>query len=353
MYFEQAYNELRQTLEQNKANLENPPQIVRDIILGKIRSLYEEAMDGPLTIGDVEMPTPEVVEEKEVKEDLQAKVSNGDNNIFAQEEKPVEVIETAAPLMQAFEGNGDNDLFAESIDEGAVRDEDEASTDMEKKEAEERRREDKDEEIVPIVEDEQHEASMAVEEVDAAGVDDEDEGMPASENDTHTSEEESLNTFDESGYKQSESTEKVEEESKPYQDTLKSDEAGKKESAQAPHELSLFDMLSKSADNKQPVSVGDKFEQGQRNVGDVISEQVASHKVTDLRTIININDKFSFVGALFHNNMRAYTDFILRLNAIERREEAVAYISEVAQQYNWNMDSIEVKTFNKIFDRKF
>lgn len=118
-------------------------------------------------------------------------------------------------------------------------------------------------------------------------------------------------------------------------------------------ELSLFEYLSKNQEGKQPQTIGDRFEQNHTDLGDKLSQQVSSHKVSDLRTVININDKFSFVGALFHNNMRAYTDFILRLNAIDNRDEAINYISEVAQQYSWNMDSIEVKTFNKILDRKF
>ncbi|MBO4751769.1 MAG: hypothetical protein J5526_03345 [Bacteroidales bacterium] len=129
----------------------------------------------------------------------------------------------------------------------------------------------------------------------------------------------------------------------------------KKETEDKPNnqELSLFEYLSKNQDGKHPQTIGDKFEQNHSGLGDKLSQQVSAHKVTDLRTVININDKFSFVGALFHNNMRAYTDFILRLNAIDNRDEAINYISEVAQQYSWNMDSIEVKTFNKILDRKF
>ena len=129
----------------------------------------------------------------------------------------------------------------------------------------------------------------------------------------------------------------------------------KKETEDKPNnqELSLFEYLSKNTDGKHPQTIGDRFEQNHVELGDKLSQQVSAHKVTDLRTVININDKFSFVGALFHNNMRAYTDFILRLNAIDNRDEAINYISEIAQQYSWNMDSIEVKTFNKILDRKF
>lgn len=76
-------------------------------------------------------------------------------------------------------------------------------------------------------------------------------------------------------------------------------------------------------------------------------------KVDDLRTVININDKFSFMSELFHNNMKAYNDFIMRLNAIALRDEALAHVQEVAAQYKWDDNSPAVQTFYKIFDKKF
>lgn len=76
-------------------------------------------------------------------------------------------------------------------------------------------------------------------------------------------------------------------------------------------------------------------------------------KVDDLRTVININDKFSFMSELFKGNMKAYNDFIMRLNATEVRDEALAYVGEVAAQYKWDDASSAVKTFYKIFDKKF
>ena len=76
-------------------------------------------------------------------------------------------------------------------------------------------------------------------------------------------------------------------------------------------------------------------------------------KVSDLRTVININDKFSFMSELFHNNMKAYNDFILRLNDISDRQEALAAVHQVAEQYKWVDDSPAVQSFYKIFDKKF
>lgn len=97
----------------------------------------------------------------------------------------------------------------------------------------------------------------------------------------------------------------------------------------------------------------------QRTIGETLGNMANHHehalgnKVQDLRTIININDKFSFMNELFRNNMKGYNDFILRLNATTNREEALAYVKEIASQYNWDNDSMTVKTFYSIFDRKF
>ena len=89
------------------------------------------------------------------------------------------------------------------------------------------------------------------------------------------------------------------------------------------------------------------------NVKGGIEQKIASNKVEDLRTIINITDKFSFMSELFHNNMKGYNDFILRLNATASREEALAYVGTIAEQYRWDNESLAVKTFYSIFDRKF
>ena len=82
-------------------------------------------------------------------------------------------------------------------------------------------------------------------------------------------------------------------------------------------------------------------------------ERSMSRKVDDLRTVININDKFSFMSELFRNNMRAYNDFIMYLNSLTSREEALAYVRETAAQYKWDEESMAVKSFYKVFDMKF
>ena len=122
-----------------------------------------------------------------------------------------------------------------------------------------------------------------------------------------------------------------------------------------PQESSLFDYFNNSNDEEKPRvrTLADTLNKHGRNVEEQLETRVNAKKVDDLRTIININDKFSFMSELFHNNMKAYNDFILRLNSYTNREEALAYVAEVATQYMWHENSLVVKSFYKVFDRKF
>ena len=135
--------------------------------------------------------------------------------------------------------------------------------------------------------------------------------------------------------------------------------AEKPEPAQKPirkkqQESSLFDYFkNETLDGTPRRTLADALNQGGRNIEEQLESRVNAKKVDDLRTIININDKFSFMSELFHNNMKAYNDFILRLNSYTSREEALAYVAEVSAQNMWNESSLVVKNFYKVFDRKF
>ena len=123
------------------------------------------------------------------------------------------------------------------------------------------------------------------------------------------------------------------------------------EMSKAGTQASLLDYLKRPVEEKPTV----------RTLGDTLGEEIRSsefgvqnrEKVSDLRTVININDKFSFMSELFHNNMKAYNDFILRLNSIDTRDEALLCVNEVSAQYKWDENSLAVQSFYKVFDKKF
>lgn len=96
-----------------------------------------------------------------------------------------------------------------------------------------------------------------------------------------------------------------------------------------------------------------------RTLGDTLRGSIPSpgasleRKVSDLRTVININDKFSFMTELFRGNMKAYNDFIMQLNDIADRDEAESLVKATAEQYHWDEGSLAVSNFHKVFDKKF
>ena len=126
------------------------------------------------------------------------------------------------------------------------------------------------------------------------------------------------------------------------------------EPAPAGTQASLLDYLKRPVEEKATVrTLGEKLGGVESGEGKVESEIGGGKKVSDLRTVININDKFSFMSELFHNNMKAYNDFILRLNAIDTRDEALVCVNEVSAQYKWDEASLAVQAFYKVFDKKF
>lgn len=126
------------------------------------------------------------------------------------------------------------------------------------------------------------------------------------------------------------------------------------EHKQAGTQASLLDYLKKPVEEKTTVrTLGEKLGGVENGELKVESEVGNTKKVTDLRTVININDKFSFMSELFHNNMKAYNDFILRLNAIDTRDEALLCVNEVSAQYKWDESSLAVQSFYKVFDKRF
>lgn len=120
-------------------------------------------------------------------------------------------------------------------------------------------------------------------------------------------------------------------------------------------QASLLDYLKRPVEEKPTVrTLGESL--GEKSLTPdptPLGEGRGGKKVSDLRTVININDKFSFMSELFHNNMKAYNDFILRLNAIDTRDEALMCVNEVSAQYGWDESSVAVQGFYKVFEKKF
>lgn len=145
---------------------------------------------------------------------------------------------------------------------------------------------------------------------------------------------------------------------KPEPEPTPVQEAKHPEPEQSRTQTSLLSYLKKTAIEEPeqfsaPRTIGESLHPYSYNIEEQLTNRVNSQKISDLRTIININDKFSFINELFHNNMKSYNDFIMQLNTLQQREEALEYVSTISQLNHWEENSLAVKTFFSLFDRKF
>ena len=158
----------------------------------------------------------------------------------------------------------------------------------------------------------------------------------------------------------SETNEQVIEEAqpKPEPEPMPVEESKHPEPEQSHTQTSLLSYLKHTAieeseQSSMPRTIGESLHPYSYNIEEQLTSRVNSQKVSDLRTIININDKFSFINELFHNNMKSYNDFIMQLNTLQLREEALEYVATISQLNHWDENSLAVKTFFSLFDRKF
>lgn len=76
-------------------------------------------------------------------------------------------------------------------------------------------------------------------------------------------------------------------------------------------------------------------------------------KFTDLRSIIGINDKFTFINDLFEKDMRSYNEFINSLNKIEDIDEAQNFVQSFAYKYSWDKESMAMQLFASVYKRRY
>jgi hypothetical protein len=79
----------------------------------------------------------------------------------------------------------------------------------------------------------------------------------------------------------------------------------------------------------------------------------AAPKFTDLRSLIGINDKFTFINDLFEKDMRNYNEFINALNKIEDLGEAQSFVQQNATIHNWDKESMAVQLFMSVYKRRY
>lgn len=79
-----------------------------------------------------------------------------------------------------------------------------------------------------------------------------------------------------------------------------------------------------------------------------------SHRsLPNIRNLIVVTDKFTFINELFAKDMRSYNEFISKLSDIEDTELAKQYVKDVSSRWDWNKESYATQLFLSIFKRRY
>ena len=73
----------------------------------------------------------------------------------------------------------------------------------------------------------------------------------------------------------------------------------------------------------------------------------------DLKSLININEKFLFINELFGGNLRDYAQMIDRFNGLKEKKEAFSLLEELLKKHYWDTQSAAFKKFREVIERRF
>jgi hypothetical protein len=125
--------------------------------------------------------------------------------------------------------------------------------------------------------------------------------------------------------------------------------------SQQREQTSLFEekktIGDKYKENNKEASINESIKTNQEDVS--IGSQMQNNTITDIRTVIGLNEKFLFINELFKGNHDAFATHINNLNNCENVEEAKAYVENLSQEYDWGIENNAKEKFNQIVERKF
>ncbi|MFA7081482.1 MAG: hypothetical protein WC135_02605 [Bacteroidales bacterium] len=112
--------------------------------------------------------------------------------------------------------------------------------------------------------------------------------------------------------------------------------------------------------NQSSTTIGERYSQN-KSVFDNISNSVNKSDISsrfksnsfNLITAIGVNEKFMFINDLFSGNLRAYTEFIQKLNEAESLESANQILNQTKEDNRWIANSLPYTTLVEIILKKF
>jgi hypothetical protein len=97
-------------------------------------------------------------------------------------------------------------------------------------------------------------------------------------------------------------------------------------------------------------SLNDSFSE---NKSGSLADSFNKSGISDLKTHIGINKKFSFISNLFAGSNENYNDAINTLNNCLDGDQARSILGDIAQKNNWNVEDDTVVTFVDLVERRY
>lgn len=84
-----------------------------------------------------------------------------------------------------------------------------------------------------------------------------------------------------------------------------------------------------------------------------LASKMQKSPLSDIKEAVGMNDRFSYINELFEENTEAYNKAIEQLNTLNNKVEAKEQLSEMAVQYDWDLENKLVQKFVEIVERRY
>jgi hypothetical protein len=84
-----------------------------------------------------------------------------------------------------------------------------------------------------------------------------------------------------------------------------------------------------------------------------LGPKVPSARIDNLKSAININDKFMLINDLFEGNLRDYNETIDTLNGCASLDQAAGFLDQVKKKFLWDTGSPAFAKLKELVERRF
>ncbi len=98
-------------------------------------------------------------------------------------------------------------------------------------------------------------------------------------------------------------------------------------------------------------SLADKIKEQKKDTS--VAEKIQAVKVTDIKSVIGINEKFLFINKLFDGSLKDYNNALENLNNFENMDQVNNYLRILSETFRWDPNNQALGIFKNLIGRRF